>query len=171
MTLTRSGSEVAEYFRLLEAEEAGFESRDHPISPRFNQAPSQDVAAIVANREGVRRLAFRRWGLVPSWSKDPAIAARPSMPERKRPTRSRAFDRPGRSGAVSSRQGSLLGLAGLYEDWLGVGGEIIESCTVLTTEANADLEGVHHRMPVILAPSDFATWLDPASDPGIVANE
>ena len=57
----------------------------------------------------------------------------------------------------------LLGLAGLYEEWIGKGGEVIESCTVLTTEANADLEEIHHRMPVILAPRDFDRWLDPAT--------
>ena len=54
--------------------------------------------------------------------------------------------------------------AGLFEEWHGEGGEIIESCTVLTTEASADLEGIHHRMPVILDRIEFDAWLDPTTD-------
>ena len=60
-----------------------------------------------------------------------------------------------------ARSGGLLGMAGLYEHWLGPGGESIDSCTVLTTDASEDVAGVHHRMPVLLPPGDFAGWLDP----------
>jgi putative SOS response-associated peptidase YedK len=62
-----------------------------------------------------------------------------------------------------SRPGrALLGFAGLYERWSPEGSdETIESCTVITTGANPRLAAIHHRMPVVLAREDFATWLDP----------
>jgi putative SOS response-associated peptidase YedK len=55
----------------------------------------------------------------------------------------------------------LLALAGLAERWQGVGGEVVESCTVLTTAANPDVEAVHPRMPVLLEPDAFDLWLRP----------
>ena len=58
--------------------------------------------------------------------------------------------------------GHILAIAGLWESWTDPGtGEVVESCTLLTTEANDDVRPVHHRMPVFLAPSDYAVWLDP----------
>jgi putative SOS response-associated peptidase YedK len=55
---------------------------------------------------------------------------------------------------------ALLGIAGLYERWHGPGGEVIESCTLITTEANATLRAFHDRMPVLLSPDNYGRWLD-----------
>ena len=64
-----------------------------------------------------------------------------------------------------SSRDPLLGLAGLFEEWHGEGGEVLDSCTILTTEANPDVAPVHPRMPVVLPSEAFDDWLDPRSDP------
>ena len=61
---------------------------------------------------------------------------------------------------VGSKSGMPLGLAGLYERWLAPGGEVLDTCTVITTDANDLLREVHDRMPVIIAPQEYARWLD-----------
>ena len=186
MTLTRSGREIADYFALAMAEDEVAELDGAPLRARYNIAPSQQIATIVPPAGGGRAIAWKKWGLVPSWSKDLAIGGRlfnaRSETADEKPSFRAAWKRrrclvvadgfyewTTRGGGrqpyhFRSRVGSLLGLAGLFEEWHGVGGEVIESCTVLTTEANADLEGIHHRMPVILDPLRFDAWLDPASD-------
>lgn len=59
------------------------------------------------------------------------------------------------------RDGRPFGFAGLWERWEGGGpGKAINSCTILTTEANEVLRPVHDRMPVILHPEDYELWLD-----------
>ena len=66
--------------------------------------------------------------------------------------------------------GALLAMAGLWESWVDQGsGEVVESCAILTCEANSDMRAVHHRMPVLLARGDHSAWLDPRSElsPGI----
>ena len=187
MTLTKSGSEIAEYFALAMAEEAVKEMDGTSLRPRYNIAPSQSVATIQHGRDGVSGLHWKQWGLVPSWSKDPRMGGRlfnaRSETAAEKPSFRAAWKR--RRCLVvadgfyewtprardhqpyhfSRGDGSLLAFAGLYEDWHGEGGELIESCTVLTTAANADLEGVHHRMPVILVAENFGAWLGEGADP------
>jgi putative SOS response-associated peptidase YedK len=63
------------------------------------------------------------------------------------------------------RDGQGFGFAGLWERWPHGEGEPVETCAILTTEANAVVRPVHERMPVILAPADFAAWLDPGTAP------
>lgn len=201
MTLTRSGSEIADYFAQAIA---GFAASNgegldleaetpSAVRPRFNLAPSQPVLTIVPAAAGTGASAwpaYKRWGLVPSWAKDPGIAshtfnARSETVDTK-PSFRAAFKRrrclvaadgfyewtPRNRGhepfLFRASDSPLLALAGLFEEWSGEGGEIIESCTVLTTEANRDLEGVHHRMPVILSPQDQSRWLDPTADPALL---
>jgi putative SOS response-associated peptidase YedK len=60
------------------------------------------------------------------------------------------------------KDGSVFGLAGLYERWLSADGDVLDSCTIVTTEANALIRALHDRMPLIIAPQDYARWLDPA---------
>jgi putative SOS response-associated peptidase YedK len=190
MTLTRSGSEIAEYFALVSASssehEIVAEMDGTPLRPRFNVAPSQSVATILHSSEGVSGLHWKQWGLVPSWSKDPRMGGRlfnaRSETASGKPSFRAAWKRR-RCLVVADgfyewtprnrdhqpyhfRRGdsSLMAFAGLYEEWRGEGGEVIESCTVLTTAASADLEGVHHRMPVIMAAENFETWLRQGSD-------
>lgn len=187
MTLTRSGSEIADYFALVVAEAAMSELNAGPLRARYNIAPSQEIATVVNEPDEGRVLRWKKWGLVPSWSKDPSAGGRlfnaRSETAAEKPSFRTAWKRrrclvvadgfyewtPRTRGHQAfhfrPRDGTLMGFAGLFEEWHGEGGEVIESCTVLTTGANPDLEGVHHRMPVILAEKRFAAWLDPTSDP------
>lgn len=192
MTLTRSGNEIAEYFELAMAESAVTEPEGAPLRARYNIAPSQPVPTILRDEAGRRVLRWKTWGLVPSWSQGASIGGRLFN------ARSETADtRPSFRGAwkrrrclivvdgfyewtarnrghqayhFRSRSGALLALAGLFESGQGERGEAVESCTVLTTEANADLAGIHPRMPVILEPKSFVAWLDPASNPRLLKN-
>ncbi len=187
MTLTRSGDEIAAYFALMADADAVAEMDGSSLRARYNIAPTQMIPTVVRTADGLRRVEWKKWGLVPSWSKDPAMGGRlfnaRSETAHEKPSFRAAWKRrrclvmadgfyewtPRSQGHqpyhFQSAEGTPLALAGLYEAWHGEGGEIIESCTVLTTPANADLEGIHHRMPVILDPSRFDPWLDLATDP------
>jgi len=166
-----------------------FELNETPrkIPPRFNIAPTQDVPVVILASEG-RGLTFLRWGLVPSWAKDPSIGykminARSETVAEKAAYRS-AF-RNQRCLLVASgffewksdgkvkqpfhfqlRDGRPFGYAGLFEH-LQMGGKVIDSCTLITTEANDLVRPVHDRMPVILPRERYGEWLDPQEqDPG-----
>jgi putative SOS response-associated peptidase YedK len=162
------------------------------IAPRYNIAPMQQVPIVRINAHGARELAFVRWGLVPRWAKDPAIGAKMINARgetvRDKPAFRTAFRRhrcllpangfyewmvrDGATGAkqpvhVSLKDGAPLAFAGIAERWLGPDGEPLDTCAIVTTEANALLAPVHDRMPLIIAPADYARWLDPmVADPG-----
>ena len=193
MTLTRSAEEIADYFAAAMPGTLAVTSLAGPggggLMPRYNIAPSQPVLTIAPAPGDPGRACFdwRRWGLLPSWAKDPAISQRlfnaRSETVAEKPSFRAAFrrrrclvvadgfyewsprDRGHRPYHFAPKDAPLLALAGLYESWRPSSGAApsipapIESCTVLTTEANADLAGVHHRMPVILSPDDFETWI------------
>jgi putative SOS response-associated peptidase YedK len=173
-TLTSSGEALARKFEL--------QGRAR-LRPRFNIAPSQEVAAVREQEPGRRLLEPHRWGLIPSWAKDPAIGNRlinarcetaAQKPSFRRAMRSRRcivpadgfYEWAGRGSErhpylIRMRDAEPFGMAGLWESWTGDGGEVIESCTLLTTDANESIQRVHHRMPVILDPQNFGRWLDP----------
>lgn len=186
MTLTRSAEEIAAFFALQGASHA-VEPDGRPLRARFNIAPSQPVLTLVADARGGRVLAWKRWGLVPAWARDPAIGgklfnARGETVDEKPSFRS-AFkqrrclvvadgfyewtprDRGHRAHWIHPCTAPLLAFAGLYEHHRGEGDVAIESCTVITTEANPDVARVHGRMPVLLARDAWSTWLDRASEP------
>jgi putative SOS response-associated peptidase YedK len=169
------------------------EANREPLRARFNLAPSQEVLTLVPTASEFAEnaaFAWKRWGLVPSWAKDPSIGSRMfnarSETVETKPSFRAAFkrrrclvvadgfyewtpkNRDHRPFYFQPTRQALLGFAGLYEEWRGEGGEVIESCTVLTTGANADLEGVHHRMPVILDPAHYSTWLDAGAAPEVL---
>jgi putative SOS response-associated peptidase YedK len=164
-----------------------------PLSPRYNIAPSQPVAAVRATPAGEgRELAFLRWGLIPSWSKDPAIGnrlinARAETAQEKPSFRSafrrhrcliptngfyewQRLERGKQPYFVRMRDGQLFAFAGLWDRWESPDKGVIETCTILTTAANTVLAPIHDRMPVILPPMEYARWLDPAlRDPDSLA--
>jgi putative SOS response-associated peptidase YedK len=185
ITLTRSALEVADYFALLCAEEEPAKLAGRTLEKRFNISPGQEIPVVRLSERGERTLDWRRWGLVPAWSKtanpsaslfnarSETAATKPSF---RSAFRSRRCLVPASGFYEWTPRGSghqpfyfepvgekLLALAGLYESWRGEGGEVIDSCTLLTTEASPDLDGIHHRMPVLLAPKQFSDWLDPAT--------
>ena len=192
MTLTRSGGEIAAYFaeamaELMSAETLEEVARGAPKA-RFNITPSQEVLTVVpapAGSGALAEFAWKQWGLVPSWAKDPAMGQRMfnarSETVAEKPSFRAAFKRrrclvvadgfyewtPRNKGhrpyLFQSSDAPILQFAGLFEEWQGEGGEVIESCTVLTTDANADLAEVHHRMPVLLTAQSAPAWLDAAA--------
>ena len=156
-----------------------------PLSPRYNIAPSQPVAAVRTASAGNRReLALLRWGLIPSWSKDPAIGNRlinaRAETVREKPSFRNAFrrcrclipangfyewqrqERGKQPYFVRMRDGRLFAFAGLWDRWESPDKGAIETCTILTTASNAVLSSIHDRMPVILPPGEYDRWLDPA---------
>jgi putative SOS response-associated peptidase YedK len=64
---------------------------------------------------------------------------------------------------IRRSDGAPFAMAGLWETWKGPDGAPLESCTVVVTDANALLRALHDRMPVVLAPEDYAAWLDPGN--------
>jgi len=152
------------------------------FAPRYNIAPSQDVAALRFDREkGKREFAFLHWNFVPFWADEPKtkysmINARAETVAEKRSFRS-AFQKrrcliladgfyewQERNGNkqpyfVHLKNDQPFAFAGLWEHWKG-DGEELESCTIIVTEPNERLEPIHDRMPVILSPDDYDQWLD-----------
>ncbi|MCK6481406.1 MAG: SOS response-associated peptidase [Planctomycetaceae bacterium] len=152
--------------------------------PRWNVAPTQAVIVAVITNEGGRRLRHMRWGLIPRWAKDPAIgnrlinaraetlAEKPSFRDAYRKRRclivADGFYEWRKVGGrkepvwIHPVDGGVLTFAGLWETWKGPDGATVESCTIVTTEANALIGTFHHRMPVILPEEARDRWLDPA---------
>ncbi len=157
-----------------------------PLVPRFNVAPGSDIL-VVREREGERVADLVRWGLVPSWAKDPSIgnrmanarsdsafekpAFRNAMKTRRALIPADVFYEwqvvPGQSRkqphAIRLRSGEPFAMAGLWEYWRAKGEdeEGIVSTAILTTDANALMARIHDRMPVIIAASQYDAWLDP----------
>ena len=174
--LAASAEEVAE---ALETENV------EPFPPRYNIAPTQPILAIVSGPGGGRQSLLVRWGLVPSWVKDPAdftllinargetAATKPSFRNAMRHRRALIpasgfyeWQRPqGAKGAkqpywVRPREGGIIAFAGLVETWHSRDGSEIDTGCILTTEANGEIAAIHHRMPVVIPPEEFDRWLD-----------
>ena len=152
---------------------------------RYNIAPSQSVPIVIAGEQG-REIHALRWGLVPSWSKNPdmghrlinarseTVADKPSFRSsfKKRrclvPTDGFYEWQVGDEGKIPQyirmRTGGMFAFAGLWSEW-DSGQEILRTFTIITTGANHDLESVHHRMPVILMPDQYDAWLLPKTSP------
>lgn len=152
---------------------------------RYNIAPTQIIPVIRQESAGDRMLAQLKWGLIPSWAKDPDIGNRminaraETLAEK--PSFREAFARrrclvpasgfyewqKTASGTKQPfyfylKEREVFGFAGLWEQWLDRGtGEVLETFTIITTAANEVLKPVHDRMPVIIKAENYAEWLDP----------
>jgi putative SOS response-associated peptidase YedK len=165
------------------------EQPDFP--PRYNIAPTQPVP-IVRLWEGRRQFVLVRWGLVPSWVKDPrkfsllhvargeTVNEKPAfknaMKRRRCLVPADGFYEWTETGKrkrpffVRARSAGPIAFAGLWEAWMGPNGEEIESVAIITTSANRALGAVYERMPAILPPDAFDMWLDCAKvDPETAA--
>lgn len=159
-----------------------FQVNDMPdIEPRYNIAPTQDILSIRQIDDG-REAAMLKWGLVPSWAKDVSTGAKlinaRSETVTEKPSFREAFKKrrciiPADGFYEWQRTGGKkqpyffrmqnehpFGFAGLWEKWKATDGQVLETCTILTTEANEVLQPVHDRMPVILHREDYELWLD-----------
>lgn len=156
------------------------------LAPRYNIAPMQDVPVVRLSHAGTRELAFVRWGLVPRWAKDPSIGARminaraetlaekPSFRTALRRHRCLIpadgfYEWKVAAGGgkqpihIGMKDGATFAFAGLTERWLSQEGEVLDTCTIVTTRANALLAPLHDRMPAIVAPARYGAWLDVAN--------
>lgn len=151
------------------------------LPPRYNIAPSQPVA-VISNRDP-EKLDFFKWGLVPFWSKDASIgykminarvetaAEKPSFREAFKRRRclipATGFYEWTKAGSdkqpmyIHLRNNGVFAFAGLWETWKDENGVPLNSCTILTGEPNELLQNYHHRMAIILHPSDYKLWLSP----------
>ena len=174
-TQAADGEIIARVFDLPEAPE---------LSPRYNIAPTQDVAAVRLAESGDRELVQLHWGLIPSWAKERAMGARMINARAETLGEKPAFRSAFRARRcllvadgfyewqklgtrkqphfIGFRDGRPFAFAGLWERWRGDGSEQVESCTIVTSEANELLGPIHDRMPVILDPEDFALWINPS---------
>jgi len=165
----------------------GVDLEDLPAFPAsYNIAP-QSVQPVVRlfPKTGVKEFALLRWGLVPFWAKDAKIgystinaraeevankpAFRDALRKRRCLVPADAFYEWAKRDAktrlpfaFSLRSGKPFAFAGLWEQWRPKKGEMLETFTILTTDANEVLEPIHNRMPIILEPRNYGRWLEPA---------
>ena len=160
------------------------------LQPRFNVAPTQ-AAPVVRKTGGKKNMDMLRWGLIPPWSKDASIAsklinARGETVAEKPSFRSAYESRrclvpvdgfyewrteggKKQPFRIGFREGKPFAFAGLWESWtvpegLEDTGDTVETFTIVTTNANPKLVPIHHRMPVIVDPTDYELWLEGGSD-------
>jgi len=160
---------------------------------RYNIVPTQPILVVIAgdrqepgsNRPD-RRALLVRWGLTPSWVKDPKefpllinaraesaigkASFRAAMRHRSILVPASGFyewHRPskeskGKSQAywIRPRQGGVIAFAGLMETWSSADGSEVDTGAILTVPANQAIAPIHDRMPVVIAPEDFSRWLD-----------
>lgn len=165
---------LAHHFRL--------ETTAVDAQPRYNVAPTQPVLAVRLTEDQQHRECVNlRWGLVPFWSKGPdnrysminaraeTVASKPAyraaFAQRRCLIPADAFYewQAGKDGkqpyAIRRKDRTPFAMAALFEHWQGDDGSVIDSCTILVTDANTLLAPIHDRMPVILDPADYGTWL------------
>ncbi|OGF56915.1 MAG: hypothetical protein A2Z21_07380 [Candidatus Fraserbacteria bacterium RBG_16_55_9] len=150
--------------------------------PRYNIAPTQEVLVLLSDG-GVRRMEAFRWGLIPSWAKDPRIGHK--LINARAET---LFEKPSFRSAARGRRCLVLadgfyewrttakgkvpvyirlkskrpfGFAGLWESWTSPEGRTVKTCAIVTTHANELMKPIHERMPVIVPKEMEATWLSP----------
>ena len=150
--------------------------------PRYNLAPTQQMPVVL--NDGERLLDTARWGLIPSWAKEAAIGSKlinaRAETVAEKPSFRSAFKRrrclvlvdgwyewkqstkPKTPYLFRRQDGRPFALAGLWEDWTAPDtGEVVRSCTILTTSPNAVMAPIHDRMPVILDAEAQSIWLRP----------
>ena len=149
--------------------------------PAYNIAPTQQVLTVT--NDGELRAEYMRWGLIPFWAKDAKIgyrminargetvAEKPSFRTALRKRRcliladgfyewQKLGGKQKRPMRIVLKSGEPFAFAGLWETWKDPEGEMVKSCTIITTAANDYLQPIHDRMPVILPRESESFWLD-----------
>jgi putative SOS response-associated peptidase YedK len=170
---------VAQLFKLAEIPS---------VKPRYNIAPTQSVPTVLQEGETqTRQFQMMRWGLIPFWAKESKIGAKLINARSETVAEKPSFRSPFKHRRCwiladgfyewqktedgkqpfyfQLKTGDPFAFAGLWERWQSPTGESIESCTILTTQANELMSQIHVRMPVILSPHDRDRWLDLATSP------
>lgn len=153
------------------------------LAPAYNIAPTQNLLLARSAPDGGRELVTLHWGLVPHWSKGPdpkysminaradSVASKPAYRDAFKRHRcliaADGFFEWKKTGTtkqpyfVRLRGGQPFAFAGLWDHWEAEGQAPIDSCTVITCDANPLVGAIHDRMPVILPPRLYDTWMDP----------
>jgi putative SOS response-associated peptidase YedK len=153
------------------------------VRPRYNIAPTQDVLAVRAAPDGLRKYVKLRWGLIPSWADDLSIGQKllnarsetvgekPSFRDAIRKRRCliaadgfyewKTLNKKKLPFHIHRPDRRPFAFAGIWERWDAPDGKPIESCSILTTAANPFMKPLHERMPVIVFKEHHARWLDP----------
>jgi len=175
-TLFASFEKILEAFDIQQAIEEIF------YEASYNIAPSQQILSII-NDGAKNRMGFLKWGLIPSWAKDEKVAFKMtnarSETVSEKPSFKKSFyqrrciipmdsfyerKRDGNTKIpmrIKMKDHSLFGVAGLWDSWRSPAGELIHTCTILTTEPNDLMKDIHDRMPVILPKEQQMVWLNP----------
>ncbi len=161
------------------------------LEPRYNIAPGQDILALrLSPQRGDRELVNLKWGLVPFWAEEQSIGNRLTNARAETAAEKPAFrsafkkrrvlipaggfyEWKSEEGAkqpyyICRLDGKPFSLAGLWERW-EKGSVPLETCTILTTEPNELVAKLHNRMPVIIPPEEYESWIDPETDQHTVA--
>ncbi|MCK9397879.1 MAG: SOS response-associated peptidase [Methylobacter sp.] len=170
--LIATGQQIMEHFRLPSL----------PVhNPDYNIPPGQKILAVVQLEDGSNRAVNLHWGLIPSWSKDRAISSRlinaraetlTEKPSFKNAYRHRrclipatgffewhATEAGKQPYHIHRQDNALFAFAGVWEHWEH-DQEAVYSCAIITTAANDKMTPIHDRMPVIIMPDDYNSWLD-----------
>jgi putative SOS response-associated peptidase YedK len=163
------------------------------LRPSWNIAPTQDMLTVLRDPERAARVARPMyWGLIPSWSKELKMKYATFNAKSETVATMASFRSAWKAGrrclivtdgfyewrksdkqpfTIQRKDGKLTIMAGLWETWRSPANEVVNSCTILTTEPNEAMASVHNRMPVILAASDWPVWLGemPANDDAVTA--
>ena len=157
---------------------------DDDWGPRYNIAPAQNIPVIRQHPEEPKRFGSKmRWGLIPFWAKDASIgykminaraetvATKPAFREALKKRRclipGDGFYEWAKNGKTKTpfcftmADESIFAFAGIWEQWKNPEGNMVETCSIITTTPNALCADVHDRMPVILPDDTYDLWLDP----------
>ncbi len=156
---------------------------DPALEPSFNIAPTRSVPACRSEEPDKKELALMHWGLIPHWAKQrdsnyrlinaraETVAEKPAFRSSFRHRRClipadgyyewKSMQGRKQPYYFSMQDGQPFCFAGLWDRWQAPDGPPVESCTIITTGANAFASEFHHRMPVIVARDHYARWLDP----------
>ncbi|MCD8485998.1 MAG: SOS response-associated peptidase [Desertifilum sp.] len=174
-SLTVSPEAIAQQFNLSQVPDS---------QPRYNIAPSQNIATLVKSKEiPEKQFQWMRWGLVPSWAKDIKIgyklinarvetvtekpSFRSAIKQRRCLILADGFYEWQKQGKQKQpyyfqlESGDVFAFAGLWETWNSPEDERVISCTILTTAADAVVSPIHERMPIIVPSQHYQAWLDP----------
>jgi len=150
-------------------------------TPRFNCAPSQDLAVI--SNVNPDELSFYKWGLIPFWAKDKSIGNKMINAKAETINIKTSFKNPFKRKRclvlsdgfyewkkinpkekipyrIKMEDNSLFAMAGIWDTWKDEAGEMINSFAIITTSPNELMENIHNRMPVILEKKGEKAWLN-----------
>ena len=178
-TLFAEFNEIIERFAI----EAAIE--EELYNPSYNIAPSNSVLSVI-NDGQKNRLGYLKWGLIPPWTKDEkmgfklinaraeTLLDKPSFRDAFKKRRcliiadsfyewKQSDHKTKTPMRIKLKNNQLFAMAGLWERWKSPSGNMLYSCSVITTAPNELMKEIHDRMPVILTPEDEKVWLNPGT--------